>query len=102
MKSEREFISLVIEFYEWAFWLSGRSNHNYYLSSGVVSMHWVCSVCGYQHDDEEQPSSCPVCSSGQNKFNECYDDDGSGASGSSNGDDMDDFEKDLFADYDDQ
>ncbi len=29
---------------------------------------WKCSVCGYQHDGVEPPSSCPKCGAPAEKF----------------------------------
>ena len=29
---------------------------------------WVCSVCGYVHEGDEAPESCPVCKVGADKF----------------------------------
>ncbi len=40
-----------------------------------VIMQWVCSICGYVHDDEEAPPICPVCGAPQSKFAEYYEDD---------------------------
>lgn len=34
---------------------------------------WVCSVCGYVHDDEEPPDQCPVCAAPANNFVEYLD-----------------------------
>jgi rubredoxin len=32
-------------------------------------MQWVCSICGYLHDvDEEPPDICPVCGAPRGKF----------------------------------
>ena len=30
---------------------------------------WVCSVCGYVHEGDEAPESCPVCHVSSDKFN---------------------------------
>lgn len=30
---------------------------------------WVCSVCGYVHEGDEPPESCPVCKVDSSKFN---------------------------------
>ncbi|MFH1686095.1 MAG: rubredoxin-like domain-containing protein [bacterium] len=64
-------------------------------------MQWICDICGYQHDDDEPPSFCPICCAAQDIFSEHYGDDGTDISGP-NGKDMDDFDRDLFADYEDQ
>ena len=66
-------------------------------------VHWECHICGYLHDDDDAPESCPVCGAPCNKFVERFGDEGVGAiRGSSQGIEMDDFERDLFADYEDQ
>ena len=31
---------------------------------------WVCSVCGYVHEGDTPPESCPVCKAPAEKFNE--------------------------------
>lgn len=62
-------------------------------------MKWTCGICGYDHDDEEPPQSCPVCGAPKSKFSEY-------APGGENGvddpsledDDVDDFERDLYGD----
>ena len=36
---------------------------------------WICTVCGYIHDDEQPPDQCPVCASPASKFEEFFDDD---------------------------
>lgn len=38
---------------------------------------WICTVCGYIHDDEQPPDQCPVCASPASKFEEFFDDDDS-------------------------
>jgi len=41
-------------------------------------MQWVCDICGYVHEEEEPPESCPVCGAPQSKFTEAdqgWDDD---------------------------
>ena len=63
-------------------------------------MKWVCEVCGYLHDDDELPGVCPVCGAPRGKFAEYFTDEVLGAKSSKNG--MDDFDKDLFADYEDE
>lgn len=65
-------------------------------------MQWTCDICGYIHDDEEAPLTCPVCGAPQDKFSEQYDDDNLGLNRVEENDDMDDFDRDLFADYEDE
>lgn len=36
---------------------------------------WICTICGYIHDDEQPPDQCPVCASPASKFEEFFDDD---------------------------
>lgn len=65
------------------------------------SVQWVCEICGFLHDDEERPGSCPVCGALSNKFKEFFEgDDQSKSSSEDNG--VDNFEKDLYADYEDE
>jgi len=65
-------------------------------------MHWECDNCGYLHDDDDPPTSCPVCGAPHGKFIERFGDEGVGAPREfDRGDDMDDFERDLFADFED-
>ncbi len=65
-------------------------------------MQWICDVCGYVHEEEESPHGCPVCGAEGKGFTPAYGDEqdaqepGSGKKG------MDDFERDLFADYEDE
>ena len=33
-------------------------------------MQWVCDICGYVHDDDEPPMSCPMCGAPKSKFSE--------------------------------
>jgi rRNA maturation endonuclease Nob1 len=33
-------------------------------------MQWVCDICGYVHDEEEPPDTCPVCGAPKSKFSE--------------------------------
>ncbi|MEW5993008.1 MAG: rubredoxin-like domain-containing protein [Candidatus Zixiibacteriota bacterium] len=35
-------------------------------------MQWVCSICGYVHDDDEPPDVCLVCGAPKSKFSEHY------------------------------
>ncbi|MDZ4722833.1 MAG: hypothetical protein SGI97_02845 [candidate division Zixibacteria bacterium] len=39
-------------------------------------MQWVCDICGYVHDEDEPPDSCPVCGAPKSKFSE-FDEEGS-------------------------
>lgn len=36
---------------------------------------WICTVCGYIHDEEQPPDQCPVCASPASKFEEYFGDD---------------------------
>lgn len=29
---------------------------------------WICNVCGYVHEGEEAPESCPLCGVGAEEF----------------------------------
>ncbi len=40
-------------------------------------MEWVCQICGYLHEDDEAPATCPVCGAPRTKFIERYEDDDS-------------------------
>ncbi len=65
-------------------------------------MQWVCDICGYVHDEEEPPDTCPVCGAPKSKFSEwtededeslkddLYDDDEFGDRLGHDGDDDDD------------
>ncbi len=64
-------------------------------------MRWECGYCGYVHDDDDKPGTCPVCGAPGSKFSERFDDDDS-LEGRPDGEKMDSFEKDLFADYEDE
>ena len=64
-------------------------------------MQWVCELCGYLHDDEDKPGSCPVCGAMSNKFAEFFEGDDS-PNGNGEPDNGDSFDKDLFADYEDE
>jgi hypothetical protein len=37
-------------------------------------MQWVCDICGYVHDEEEPPDTCPVCGAPRSKFSEWNED----------------------------
>ena len=37
-------------------------------------MKWVCSVCGYVHEGDTAPESCPVCKVPAEKFNKMAED----------------------------
>lgn len=64
-------------------------------------MQWVCEICGYLHDDEDRPGSCPVCGGPSNKFTEFFEgDDRSKEPDEDEG--VDNFAKDLFANYEDE
>ena len=65
-------------------------------------MEWVCSLCGYVDDGELAPDVCPVCGAPGTSFGERYSDEAEQSLlGNGNGDrEVDEFEKDLFADYD--
>jgi rubrerythrin len=41
-------------------------------------MHWVCTVCGYVHDDDAPPAICPVCGAPGDKFDEILEDEPGG------------------------
>ena len=36
-------------------------------------LQWICEVCGYIHDDDDPPESCPVCEAPSGKFREYVD-----------------------------
>lgn len=61
-------------------------------------MQWVCEICGYVHDDEELPDTCPVCGAPKDKFSEWNEEDVEELED----DDLDkrdeDFENDLYGD----
>ena len=64
-------------------------------------MQWVCELCGYLHDDEDRPGSCPVCGAMSDKFAEFFEGDDL-PNGKGEHDNGDSFDKDLFADYEDE
>lgn len=64
-------------------------------------MHWVCEICGYVHDEDERPLSCPVCGAPKNRFVERDSDDPLISGDESFDDDFDHFENDLYGDLDD-
>ncbi len=33
-------------------------------------MQWICDICGYVHDEDEPPDSCPMCGAPKSKFSE--------------------------------
>jgi hypothetical protein len=37
-------------------------------------MQWVCDICGYVHDEDEPPDTCPVCGAPRSKFSEWNED----------------------------
>jgi hypothetical protein len=53
------------------------------------------------HDDEDRPGSCPVCGSLSNKFTEYFQDEDQ-LHGKNEELGVDNFEKDLYADYEDE
>jgi hypothetical protein len=64
-------------------------------------VQWVCEICGYRHDDDDRPGSCPVCGGPSNKFTKFFEgDDQSEEPDEDEG--VDNFAKDLFADYEDE
>ena len=66
-----------------------------------MSVQWVCEICGFLHDDEDRPGSCPVCGALSDKFAEFFEgDDSLNGPGEDKG--VDNFAKDLFADYEDE
>ena len=36
---------------------------------------WICTVCGYVHEDEEAPKVCPICKQTKSKFSKLKDED---------------------------
>ncbi len=34
----------------------------------ILTMKWVCSVCGYVHEGDQPPAECPVCHAPAEKF----------------------------------
>jgi Rubrerythrin len=33
-------------------------------------MTWVCTICGWESEDETKPEVCPVCGAGEEAFEE--------------------------------
>ncbi len=64
-------------------------------------MQWICDLCGYVHEEEESPHSCPVCGAEGKGFTPAYEDESGSGEAGPRMKGMDDFERDLFADYDD-
>jgi hypothetical protein len=64
-------------------------------------VEWVCGVCGYVHADVEPPGQCPVCASPGNKFSEFFGQ-GDSVDEVEADDGLDDFDRDLFADFEDE
>jgi len=63
-------------------------------------MAWVCNVCGYVEDEDDPPASCPVCGAPEDDFVEKFEELEDDIPERDNvEEEMDDFEKDLFADY---
>jgi len=63
-------------------------------------VQWACENCGYIHDDGDKPISCPVCGAPGSRFSEYFEDD-LPDDGPAEEEIDDDFDKDLFADYED-
>ncbi len=63
-------------------------------------MQWICSVCGYIHEDEEPPDYCFECGAPGKNFTEWSDDD-EVVTRNSYSDDFDDMDIDLDEDADD-
>jgi rubredoxin len=59
---------------------------------------WICTVCGYIHEDEQPPDQCPVCASPASKFEEFFDDDDF-EQGGRNGK-MDDDDDEFYGEFD--
>lgn len=57
-------------------------------------MEWVCQICGYLHEDDEPPATCPVCGAPRSKFMERYEDDDI-----VNGESRDDDEQDYYGEF---
>ena len=34
----------------------------------IITMKWVCQVCGYVHEGDQPPEACPVCKAPASKF----------------------------------
>lgn len=65
-------------------------------------MEFECGLCGYIEDDEQPPMVCPVCGAPRARFAERYEDEfQTDRRGDNQKDGLDEFEKDLFADYED-
>lgn len=60
-------------------------------------MIWECEICGYKHEDEELPYSCPVCAASKDKFSEWHESDPKDLKDESS-EDIDYFNKDLYGD----
>ena len=60
-------------------------------------MQWVCEICGYVHDGSERPDMCPVCAAPKNKFSKFDEEDQNDFL--DDFEDDDDFESNLFGDY---
>ncbi len=57
-------------------------------------MEWVCQICGYLHEDDEPPGTCPVCGAPRSKFIERYGDDDT-----VNGAGHEDEEQDYYGEF---
>lgn len=61
-------------------------------------MQWVCEICGYVHDGDDQPDMCPVCAAPKYKFSKFIEEDENDFLNDYEEED-DDFENSLFGDY---
>ncbi|MFQ5454240.1 MAG: rubredoxin-like domain-containing protein [Candidatus Zixiibacteriota bacterium] len=62
-------------------------------------MQWVCEICGYVHEEDELPVSCPVCGAPRSKFSEWIGEESKLLTDETVDDDINNFEQDLFGDY---
>ncbi len=61
-------------------------------------MEWECQICGFINDEEEPPSTCPVCGAPASKFSERYEDNDL-LTGSDRGNGDDDEEQDFYGEF---
>ena len=63
-------------------------------------MQWACGICGYIHEEDELPQTCPVCGAPESKFSEWHGTDPKDLLSDKKfrDDDDDHFERDLFGD----
>ena len=47
-------------------WLAASSMGK--MREGGLSMKWICTICGYVHEGEEPPDTCPQCGAPKEKF----------------------------------